>query len=69
MKKNNNYYRKLFLYGLRKYTQMSLRGIGDLCGMDYVAVFQMIKRFISDSASNSELKIMLENFEREIKKK
>ena len=48
---------------------MSLRGIGDLCGMDYVAVFQMIKRFISDSASNSELKIMLENFEREIKKK
>lgn len=69
MKKKNNKYRKLLLYGLRKYTQLSLRGIGDLCGMDYVAVFQMVKRFISDSASHSELKIMLEKFEREILKK
>ncbi len=69
LKKKNNKYRKLFLFGLRKYTQLSLRGIGDLCGMDYVAVSQMIKRFISDSVSNIELKMMLDKFEREIEKK
>ena len=68
IKTKNNKYRKLFLYGLRKYTQLSLREIGDLCGMDYVAVFQMVKRFISDSACHPELKIMLEKFEREILK-
>lgn len=68
LKTKNNKYRKLFLYGLKKYTQLSLRGIGDLCGMDYVAVFQMVKRFISDSVRHPELKIMLEKFEREILK-
>jgi putative transposase len=66
LKKKNNDYRKLFLYGLRKYTQLSLKEIGELCEMDYVAVFQMIKRFVLDSVSNSELKKMLEKFEREI---
>ncbi len=67
-KKKNNMYRKLFLYGLRRYTNLSLKGIGDLCEMDYVAVSQMIKRFISDSVSDTELKMMLLKFEREIKK-
>ena len=66
LKKKNNDYRKLFLYGLRKYTQLSLKEIGELCEMDYVAVFQMVKRFVLDSVSNSELKKMLEKFEREI---
>jgi len=66
LKKKNNDYRKLFLYGMRKYTQLSLKEIGELCEMDYVAVFQLIKRFISDSVCNSRLKKMLEKFEREI---
>jgi REP element-mobilizing transposase RayT len=65
-KKKNNDYRKLFLYGMRKYTQLSLKEIGELCEMDYVAVFQMIKRFVSDSMSNSRLKKKLERFDREI---
>lgn len=68
-KKKNNDYRKLFLFGLKKYTPLSLKEIGNLCEMDYVAVFQLIKRFISDSASNSEMKRMLEKYEKEILKK
>jgi len=67
IKKNNNKYRKLFLYGLRKYTNLSLKGIGDLFEMDYSAVSQMIIRFILESESNDELKSLLERFEKEIK--
>ena len=67
IKKNNNKYRKLFLYGLRKYTNLSLKGIGDLCGMDYSAVSQMINRFIMESESNYEFSSLLERFEKEVK--
>ncbi len=66
IKKNNNKYRKLFLYGLRKYTNLSLKGIGDLCGMDYSSVSKMINRFILESESNYEFKSLLERFEREV---
>lgn len=67
IKKRGNIYRKIYLYGLKKYTNLSLNKIGDLSGMDYSAVSQMIKRFIVATEKNYELKVMLEKFEREMR--
>jgi REP element-mobilizing transposase RayT len=65
-KKKNNHYRKIYLYGIKKYTKLSLREIGDLSGMDYAAVSQMIKRLILAGERSYELKMILEKFEREV---
>lgn len=62
----NNHYRKIYLYGIKKYTKLSLREIGDLSGMDYAAVSQMIKRLILAGERSYELKMILEKFEREV---
>jgi REP element-mobilizing transposase RayT/predicted DNA-binding protein YlxM (UPF0122 family) len=67
IKKRDNIYRKIYLYGLKKYTNLSLREIGDLSGMDYAAVSQMIKRFILDSERNFKLKLMVEKFDGEVR--
>lgn len=67
IKKRDNKYRKIYLYGLKKYTNLNLREIGNLSGTDYAAVSQMIKRFILDSEKNSELKLMVEKFDREVR--
>lgn len=67
IKKRDNTYRKIYLYGLKKYTNLSLRKIANLSEMDYAAVSQMIKRFILNSERNYELKLMLEKFDREVR--
>lgn len=67
LKKKNNNYRKIYLYGLKKYTKLSLKEIGDLSGADYAAVSQMIKRFILVSERNDELKLMLEKSDSEVR--
>lgn len=67
IKKRDNIYRKIYLYGLKKYTNLSLREIADLSGMDYSAVSQMIKRFILATEKSYELKVMLEKFERDVR--
>lgn len=67
IKKKGNTYRKIYLYGLKKYTDLSLREIGDLSAMDYAAVSQMIKRLVVDSERNYKLKLCLEKFDREVR--
>jgi len=67
-KRKNNHFRKLFLYGLKKYSDLRLREIGDLGGMDYVAVSQMVRRFVLESIENNEIKVIIDGFERELKK-
>ena len=67
-KRKNNHFRKLFLYGLKKYSDLRLREIGDLVGMDYVAVSQMVRRFVLESIENNEIKVIIDGFERELKK-
>jgi len=44
-KRAGNVYRKLLIYGLKRYTDLSLKEIGDHLGMDYSAVAQMHARF------------------------
>ncbi len=67
-KRKNNHFRKLFLYGLKKYSDLRLREIGELVEMDYVAVSQMVRRFMLESIENHEIKLMIDGFERELKK-
>jgi hypothetical protein len=52
---------------MKKYTKLSLRETGDLAGMDYAAVSQMIKRFVLAGEKSYELKMMLEKFERKMR--
>jgi len=51
-KKKGNIYRKLTLYFLKKYSTLSLKKIGELFGMDYVAVSQATKRFENEMKKN-----------------
>lgn len=67
IKNRGNIYRKIYLYGLKKYTNLSLREIGDLSAMDYAAVSQMINRLILDSGRNYKLKLMVEKFDKEVR--
>lgn len=66
-KKRGNIYRKIYLYGLKKYTDLSLREIGELSEMDYAAVCQMVKRFSLDSEKNTELKLIIKKFDKEVR--
>jgi hypothetical protein len=58
----------LFLYALKKYSDLRLREIGAMFGMDYVAVSQMVRRFILEAQDNRETKLIIDRFEMELKK-
>ena len=66
-KKRGNIYRKIYLYGLKKFTDLSLREIGDLFDMDYATVSQMVKRFMMDSEKNTKMNLMIKKFEKEVR--
>lgn len=66
--KRRNDFQKLYLYGLKKYTKLNQREIGSMFGIDYSAVSQRVKRFILESEKNRRQKIMITEFEEEIKK-
>ncbi|OQX51450.1 MAG: chromosomal replication initiator DnaA [Candidatus Cloacimonas sp. 4484_209] len=51
-KRRGNIYRKLTLYFLKKYSALSLKQIGELFDMDYVAVSQSAKRFENEMKKN-----------------
>jgi len=51
-KRKGNIYRKLTLYFLKKYSSLSLKQIGELFRMDYVAVSQASKRFENELKKN-----------------
>lgn len=44
-KNKGNVYRHLAMYLIKKYTLLSLKGVGELFSMDYAAVSQGVKRF------------------------
>jgi len=65
--KRKNDFQKLYLYGLKKYTKLNQREIGNIFGTDYSAVSQKVKRFINESERNKKQKMMIGKFEEEIK--
>ncbi len=66
-KRRGNIYRKIYLYGLKKYTDLSLREIGEIMEMDYAAVSQMVKRFSADLEKKSNLGVLVIKFDEEVK--
>jgi REP element-mobilizing transposase RayT len=66
-KKRGNIYRKIYLYGLKKYSDLSLREIGEMMEMDYAAVSQMVNRFAADLEKKDNLESMVIKFEEEVK--
>jgi putative transposase len=63
----NNVYKKLYFYGLKKYSVLTLKEIGKIFGIDYVAVSMQVKRFIEKSKKDSRIKMMIADFESKIK--
>jgi len=68
-KRKNNIYRKLALYFLKKYSSLSLKRIGELFDMDYVAVSQAAKRFENEMKKNSIALKMVKEVKEALKKK
>jgi hypothetical protein len=66
-KKRGNIYRKIHLYGLKKYTDLNLREIGDMMDMDYAAVSKMVKRFTVDLEKKGNFGSMVKKFEEQVK--
>jgi len=64
-KKRGNIYRQLTLYLIKRYTDLPLRGIGELFNMDYTSVSMMVKRFEKKINTNKE---MLEMFKKVVEK-
>ena len=60
MKRKGNIYRQLALYLIKKYSAFSLRDIGALFDMDYVAVSQAAKRFEDKSNTNKQILRMID---------
>ncbi len=65
--KRKNDFQKLYLYGLKKYSKLNQREIGNMFGIDYSAVSQKVKRFISESEKNKRQKMMIDKFEEELR--
>jgi chromosomal replication initiation ATPase DnaA len=68
-KRKGNRWRRLFLYELWKYTEMSLREIGELFGMDYSAVSQNVRRVDKEISDKGEMKELVGRLERVMKAK
>jgi len=67
-KKRGNVYKKLYLYGLKNYSELSLKEIGNIVGMDYSAVSQEVRRFVLASKKDEHLKSMIEKIKRKLRR-
>jgi len=67
-KRKGNVYRKLLLYALKKYSDLRLHEIGSLVDMDYVAISQMVRRFILEAETDRDLRVKIDRVDRELRK-
>ncbi len=67
-KKRGNVYKKLYLYGLKNYSELRLKEIGNILGMDYSAVSQEVRRFVLASETDEHLRTMIERIKRELQR-
>jgi putative transposase len=68
-KKRGNVYRKLLIYGLRRYTANSLKEIGALVKMDYSAVSALARRFEEELKKDKTSRRLVERLAREVMKR
>ncbi len=68
-KKRGNVYRKLLIYGLRRYTANSLKEIGAIVKMDYSAVSALARRFEEEMKTNKTSRRLMERLAKEVMKR
>jgi putative transposase len=68
-KKRMNQYRKLFIYGLKRYTDLRLKEIGEIMEMDYSAVSELVRWLLGESKKDKNIKLMIQQFDEAVKKK
>jgi len=67
MKKGKvNVYRKLSMYLIKKHTDLRLREIARINGMDYAAVSQSCKRFGEELKKDKKVRRIIEEIEKVI---
>ena len=67
-KRKGNAWRKLLVYGLKRYTDLGLKEIGELLGMDYTAVGQAHSRFCREAGEPGEAGVLKEKLDREVRR-
>jgi len=68
-KTRGNLFRKLYLFGLKKYTDMSLKTIGKQVGMDYAAVSELVRRCVKECETKKDIRNKVMLFETVLKTK
>ena len=66
-KKKRNLYRRLFMYGLKRYTDLRLKEIAEIMDMDYASVSELVRRFLKKSGEDKDISLMIKQFDRAVK--
>jgi len=67
-RKKGNVYRKMFIYMLRKHTDLGLREIGEMLGMKYRAVSELERYFTDELTKEKPMQKMVVKVEKELRK-
>lgn len=68
-KKKGNLYRRLFMYGLKRYTDLRLKKIAEIMDMDYASVSGLVRRFLRKSWEDKDISLMIKQFDKAVKAK
>ena len=69
IKRRGNVWRKLYLYGLKEFTDMQLVEIGEKLGIDYTAVSQAVRRLKEEAAEKEDLRELMERLRKRLMEK
>jgi REP element-mobilizing transposase RayT len=67
-KRKGNVWRKLLVYGLKRHTDLGLKEIGELLGMEYAAVGQAHSRFCREAGEPGEAGVLREKLDGEVRR-
>jgi DNA-binding MarR family transcriptional regulator len=68
-KKKGNIYRNLYMYGLKRFSQMKLKEIRELFGINYSTVTMNTNSLINKSKKDSNVRSILLKFEEKMRSK
>lgn len=63
-RRRGNVYRKLLIYGLKRYSSLRLKDIGELLDIDYTGVSESYRRFMTEVIVNKEVSKKIVKFEK-----
>jgi len=67
-RKKGNIFRKMFIYMLRKHTDLTLKKIGGMLGMKYRSVAELERYFIDELSKKKEMQKMVARVEKDLRK-